>query len=394
MKTILLIPLLLLLSACCRQKSTVAQKNVDRFVLKQRTIRVDFQPHNSIRYKDYLIIQGKDDNEKFCYEVYDLKTGKTESAFHRKIALDSIHGFMIRNEQLMACSTNNKWKVWNKNGWQAKQSYSDFFFFHVMKNRSSNHLRFLHEDATYFVYAIDFGEWGGAAFFYHKPSGKTYSFQNNTPVDVLKSKAGYEISISMAHATGFVALVTIRDPLKLELVPDSLNFLKHEMGAKTSQHVYDFWKVNEQRNLSFGLFFEQFNSNEADKSEFEYNAYRHYNSLLKHDPTIDFKLDTFGIENHFSCYGSFGFDGTITYLFQDSMLYFGQIEKGKLKRIQDFPEQPVLPYYSSIVEHKNGSHSYSLWTHRAYKDHELMVNHVWLSVSGTTIYRYNIVRKN
>lgn len=394
MKTILLIPLLALLSACCLQKTSPELKDVNRFVLKQRTIRVDFHPYKSIRYQDRLIIQGLGNEDEFRFAVYDLKTGKIDTVFQRRITIQGIKEFMIRNDQLIACLANNQFEIWNENGWKNYQSPYNFFFSQDFRRLDPNDLQFLHEDATYFVYAIDFGEWGGAAFFYHKPSGKTYSFQNSTPVDVLKSKAGYEISISMAHATGFVALVTIRDPLKLELVPDSLNFLKHEMGAKTSQQVYDFWKVNERRNLSFRLFFEQFYSNEADKSEFEYNAYRHYNSLQKHDPAIDFKLDTFGLENHFSCYGSFDFNGTMTYLFLDSMLYLGQIENGKLKRIQDFPEQPVLPYYPSIVEHKNVSHSYSLWTHRAYKDHDLMVNHVWLSVSGTTIYRYNIVRKN
>jgi hypothetical protein len=391
MKTIFLIPLLVLLSACCRQKNAMAQKNTDRFVLKQRTIRVDFHPYKSIRYQDYLIIQGKDDKQNFCFEVYDLKTGKTDTTFYQQIALDSIHGFMIRNEQLMTCSTNNQWKVWNNGVWQAWKSYSDFFFSQEIKQEYSQMLKFLHEDTTYFVYAVSLGEFGGGAFFYHKPSGKTYSFQHHAPLDVLKSKEGYELSISLAHSAGYVSLVTIHDPLKLELVPEELNFLKYEFGKKEFQLVYDFWKSNEQRNLSFGLFFKQFT---MDELTFELEAYEQYNSLLKHDPNFDFKLDTIGMGDDFLCHGSLSFKEETIYLLQDSILYLGQIKKGKLKRIQDFPEQPVLPYYPSIVEHKNGSHSYSLWTHRAYKDHDLTVNHAWLSVSGTTIYRYNIVRKN
>lgn len=390
MKTILLILLLVLLSACCLQKTSPELRDGDRFVLKQRTIQVDFYPHKSIRYKDYLIIQGKD-NEKFCFEVYDLKTGKIDTAFHRKIAIDGIHGFMVRNEQLMACSTSEQWKVWNNGVWQARKSFSDFFFSQEIKQEYSQMLKFLHDDATYFVYAVSLGEFGGGAFFYHKPSGKTYSFQNHNPLDILKSKEGYELSISLAHSAGYVSLVTIHDPLQLELVPEELNFLKHECGKNTFRLVYDFWKSNEQRNLSFGLFFKQFT---MDELTFEWEAYEQYNSLLKHDPNFDFKLDTIGLGDDFLCHGSFDFKGKTTYLLKDSIFYLGQMKKGKLKRIQDFPEQTQLPYYTSNIEHKQDRNSYSLWAFRGYKDHELMVNHVWLSVSGTTIYRYNIVRKN
>ncbi|ASS48055.1 MAG: hypothetical protein A3D31_00800 [Candidatus Fluviicola riflensis] len=392
MKTILLISLLLILSACCLEKTTAEpKKDADEFVLKQRTIQVNFHPLNSIRYKDYLIIQGEDDQEAFCFEVYDLKTGKTDTAFYRQIAMDSIYGFIIRNEQLMARSVTNQWKVWDKNGWQIAQSYSDFFFAQVMKDGRPQNLKFLHEDATYFVYGVNLGEWGGGAFFYHKRSGKTYSFQKNDPVDVLKSKEGYELSVSMPHGSGFVSIVTIHDPLKLELVPDKLSFLKHEFGEITSQQVYDFWKLNEQRNLPFALFFRQFTSKETDESEFRFAAHEYYNSLLKNDPNIDFKLDTIGMDKAFLCYGSFDFKSKTTYLIQDSILYLVQMEKGKLARIQAFPEQKELPYYTSMIEHKKGRNSYSLWSSKGYNDHELMVRHVWLSVSGTTIYRYNIV---
>jgi len=388
MKTIFLIPLLLIFSACCLQKTARRSNNDAPFTFEKRTIHVNFHPHNSIRYKDYLIIQGVDDREAFCFKVYDLKTGKADTTFYRQIALDSIHGFMIRNERLMACSTSEKWKVWNKNRWQVTQSYSDFFFTQQIKQEYAQVLKFLHEDATYFVYGVSLGEFGGAAFFYHKPSGKTYSFQKDAPIDVLKTKEGYELTNSLPHGSGFVSLVTIHDPLKLELVPEKLNFLKHEFGKEAFRLIYDFWKLNEQRNLSFRLFFKQFS---MDELAFESEAYEQYHSLMKHDPNIDFKLDTIGMNNLFLCHGSFDFKGTTTYLIQDSILYLEQMEKGKLKRIQCFPEQRELPYFTSTIEHKKGHNSYSLWFNRGYEDHGLTVRYVWLSISGTTIYRYNIV---
>lgn len=384
---IFLIPLLLLLSACCLQKMSPELKDVDRFVLKQRTIRVDFHPYKSIRYKDYLIIQGED-NERFCFKVYDLKTGKTDAAFQRQIALDSIQGFMIRNRQLMACSTSNRWKVWKNGSWQDRESYSDFFFSQIIRDQHSLSLKFLHEDATYFVYGVSLGEFGGATLFYHKPSGKTYSFQRNAPVDAFKTKEGYELTVPNFPSVGGVTSVTIHDPLKLELVPDNLNFLRNEFTARTFRPLYDFWKMNEQRNLSFRLFFGRFT---MDEVVFECKAYDQYNSLLKHDPNIDFNLDTVGANNPLLCHGAFDFKGKTTFLLKDSMFYLGQMEKGKLKRIQTFPEQVNLPYFTSTVEHDKGRHWFSLWLFRGYKEHGFAVRHVWIAVSGTTIYRYNIV---
>jgi hypothetical protein len=389
MKSTFLILLLIILSACCLQKTARRSNNDAPFTFEKRTIHVNFHPHNSIRYKDHLIIQGVNERDAFCFEVYDLKTGKADSTFYQQIAMDSIHGFMIRNERLMVCSTNKKWKVWNKNHWQATQSYSDFFFAQVMKQEYSQMLKFLYEDATYFVYGVSLGEFGGAAFFYHKPSRKTYSFQKNELVDVLKTKEGYELTTSLPHGSGFMSLVTIRDPLKLVLVPDKLNFLRYEFTTRSFRPLYDFWKLNEQRNLSFRLFFKQF---ATDELAFESEAYEQYHSLLKQDPNIDFKLDTIGMNNLFLCHGSFDFNGKTTYLIQDSILYLGQMEKGKLKRIQDFPEQTKLPYFTTTIDHRKDCDSYSLWFNRGYKDHGLTVRHVWLSVSGTTIYRYNVVR--
>jgi hypothetical protein len=79
----------------------------------------------------------------------------------------------------------------------------------------------IYEDSAYYIYACCAGEFGGSVFFRNKKDDKFYSYYATCARQVVKFKGQYVICNNLAHMSGSMDFLFVKDPLKLFELSDS-----------------------------------------------------------------------------------------------------------------------------------------------------------------------------
>jgi hypothetical protein len=79
----------------------------------------------------------------------------------------------------------------------------------------------LYEDSLYYVYGCCVGEFGGSVFFLNKKTNKTYSYFATCATQILNFKKQYVVCNNLAHLSGSMSFLFVREPTKLyELIDE------------------------------------------------------------------------------------------------------------------------------------------------------------------------------
>lgn len=232
----------------------------------------------------------------------------------------SVNAIWTSNDTLFAIQgfKNYTISIWNSKLWQIVDSGGM-----TRENFMSQELNYpIFEDQHYVVRSCCKGEFGGALFFKHKKSHRTFSCRATCITGVHKIDSSYYITTSIAHASGFSRVAKIDDPKKLFEIKDKKQLFDCSW--------YDIYTEDPKEEI---------------KHPVGYTRDQGQKTLL----------DTMGI----SILGSFDYKNHLYHIYSDwNKSYIGYINNGELKPIDTIYSKPM--WLSEIRDLKHNSNIFPI----------------------------------
>ena len=226
-KILLIIQLFILVSVnAVNQKNDNIINSDSDFSLYQDTIFVDIKGEmtHALKYHNKYYALFKQKISKYGgYEkrwLYVFSNGKIEKIVDFPEKLNTTYlDFFVKNDSVILKPYMNK-------KWNQQCYYLDTQNFIWKEIDNADDLIF--EDEKFYVYSLDFGEWGGKTWFKDKKTGIEYAIESTTPL-VNKIDTTYYLT------NGFM-VKKIENPLKLNKCDDDVTYANIEKDAR-----YTYW---------------------------------------------------------------------------------------------------------------------------------------------------------
>lgn len=157
----------------------------------------------------------KEDNSrreiKFCFVFSDNGENLKKIEVPDAIQNTNYYDLFVKNNRVFAITYMDK-----------KTFYFDIEKSKWIKTKDADDLIF--EDEKFFVYSLDFGEWGGKTWFKDKKTGSEYAIEARTPL-INKIDTSYYLSSSYN-------VLKIDNPLDLNKCNNDITYENIEKGAK------------------------------------------------------------------------------------------------------------------------------------------------------------------
>ena len=286
--TLLILPFLFL--ACTNQKTE--NKNCvtydSGFSICQDTIFVDIKGEmtHALKYQDKFYVLFKQRVLKYGgYEkrwLYIFSNGKIENVIDCPEEMKTFYlDFFVKNDSIILKPYMNK-----------KIYFLDLQGFTWNKIDKADDLIF--EDEKFYVYSLDFGEWGGKTWFKDKKTGIEYAVEATTPL-VNKIDTIY-------YLTNGMMVTEIKNPLKLNKCDDDVTY----ENIKKSGKSYSWYG----EPIGFDVIY-------ADLD------------------TLSFDNYTFTIPREINIVSSFVWQNKLLHIYKtDTAAYVAKIENNSIKTIQ------------------------------------------------------------
>lgn len=305
----LIIPALFLALACSNKRSREISNVIhfeSGFSLYQDTITVNIKGEmtHALKYNDKFYVLFKQKVLKYGGYgkrwLYVFSNGGIEQIIDCPKEMDAVYlDFFVQNDSILLKPYMDKqcyyFNVYDSI-WEKADTSSDLIF----------------EDDRFYVYSLDFGEWGGKTWFKEKETGREYVIESTTPL-INKTGAAY-------YLTKPFEVVKITDPTLLNECDDDIRYENIKTNGR-----FDPWY---EKPIGFDVIYR---NSTADRVYFSYN------------PRI---------------VSSFVWQDELLHIYEtDTVTYIAKVENDSLKTIQAIGKNMRFYnwYYSYRCKNVNGS---------------------------------------